>query len=350
MSDFICAICKECCNSLKKHIKQHNIQEQDYYDIYLKSNEKEGFCSVCKKPTSFKDLYKGYNKYCSKSCLNKSDIHKNSVKTTKYIKYGNSSYNNAKKISESLNNRSKEAIKKSVLKSKQTRKERYGDENYNNSDKYKQTCLKIYGTECPFTNEQIKKQINDKWNTKSKEEQAKIIQTRKNTINAKSDEEKQIINQKHKDAYNNKSDLEKQQINQKRNNTKRKNHSFKTSKIEDTCYIILKEIYNDVIRSYSTEKYPYNCDFYIPSKDMYIECNFHWTHGYMKYDGRKTFCKQQLQKWKERAKTSKYFENAIYTWTVRDVQKFKIAKQNKLNYLVFYNYHDFDEYIKSIMQ
>ena len=52
----------------------------------------------------------------------------------------------------------------------------------------------------------------------------------------------------------------------------------------------VKEIYNDVIRSYSTDKYPYNCDFYIPSKDVYIECNFHWTHGYMKYDGRKTFC------------------------------------------------------------
>jgi hypothetical protein len=41
--------------------------KKQYYDVYIKK-EKEGICPKCKNPTQFKDLTKGYNKYCCKSC------------------------------------------------------------------------------------------------------------------------------------------------------------------------------------------------------------------------------------------------------------------------------------------
>ena len=47
-------------------------------------------------------------------------------------------------------------------------------------------------------------------------------------------------------------------------------------------------------------------------------------------------CKKQLEAWQEKAKTSKFYENAIQTWTVRDVEKQRIAKENNLNYKVIY--------------
>ena len=126
---------------------------------------------------------------------------------------------------------------------------------------------------------------------------------------------------------------------EKMNNTKRKNKTFNTSTQEDLIYKRLLELFNknNIKRNYNTNKYPFNCDFYIKSLDLYIECNFHWTHGGMKYDGRKTICKQKLAKWKEKAKTSKFYQNAISVWTHRDIQKYKYIKKNKLNYIIFWN-------------
>ena len=43
-----------------------------------------------------------------------------------------------------------------------------------------------------------------------------------------------------------------------------------------------------------------------------------------------------LKIWQEKAKQSKFYENAIKTWTERDVKKQKIAKENHLNYKVIY--------------
>ena len=42
-----------------------------------------------------------------------------------------------------------------------------------------------------------------------------------------------------------------------------------------------------------------------------------------------------------------YFNNAINTWTIRDVEKRKYAKENKLNYIVLWKYEELQEWINS---
>ena len=44
----------------------------------------------------------------------------------------------------------------------------------------------------------------------------------------------------------------------------------------------------------------------------------------------------KLEDWQERAKTSRFYKNAIYVWTNLDVRKQKCAKENNLNYKVIY--------------
>ena len=125
---------------------------------------------------------------------------------------------------------------------------------------------------------------------------------------------------------------------EKSNMTKRKNHTFNTSKIEEDFYLYLISVFgkNNVCRNYRDEKrYPFNCDFYIPSEDLFIELNAHWTHGGKPYDQDDKECQEQLLKWQSSSK--EYNKNAIHTWTVRDVNKFKIAKLNNLNYLTIYS-------------
>lgn len=121
--------------------------------------------------------------------------------------------------------------------------------------------------------------------------------------------------------------------------TKKKNNSFNKSKPEEDLYnYLLKENVNKTIfRQYKDKKrYPYYCDFYILEDDLFIELNAHWTHGGRPFDSNDIECLKKLDKWKEKAKTSKFYQTAIEVWTVRDVEKQKVAKENKLNYKVIY--------------
>lgn len=134
---------------------------------------------------------------------------------------------------------------------------------------------------------------------------------------------------------------------QKHYETLKKNKTFKVSEQENECYEILKQYFSNIKRNYKTNKYPFKCDFYIPEIDCYIECNFHWTHGNMKYDGRKHACKYKLNEWKEKAKKSQYYLNAINVWTYRDIVKYKCAKKYKLNYIVLWDLQDLNTWIDS---
>ena len=129
----------------------------------------------------------------------------------------------------------------------------------------------------------------------------------------------------------------KDETQKRREETKRKNKTFKTSKKEDEAYQILCSFFSnaDVIRQHKDEaRYPFCCDFYIKSCDLFIECNFSWTHGRHWFDESSTDDVAMLEKWK--SKKSKYYDNAIETWTVRDVKKRKCAEDNGLKYIVFW--------------
>lgn len=108
--------------------------------------------------------------------------------------------------------------------------------------------------------------------------------------------------------------------------------------VEQNYYAYLLNQYseNDIKRWYMDARYPFKCDFYIVSEDKFIEIHGTWTHGGQPYDPDNPECQKQLLEWQEKAKTSKYYQNAIYTWTDLDVRKRKIAEENKLNYQVIY--------------
>lgn len=128
------------------------------------------------------------------------------------------------------------------------------------------------------------------------------------------------------------------EIQAKQHATKRRNGTFNTSSQEERYYTKLCEKYGsvDVIRQYKDKRYPFMCDFYIKSLDLFIELNISWTHGGHPFDSENPEDKEILLRWQEKAKTSKYYKNAITTWTVRDVAKIATAKANKLNYITYY--------------
>lgn len=130
---------------------------------------------------------------------------------------------------------------------------------------------------------------------------------------------------------------------EKVNNTKRKNHTCNISTEEDIAYDLLKSKYPNIIRQYRSEQYPYNCDFYIPDNDLYIEYNGSWTHGDHFYTD-SAEDRLIIQKWKD--KHTKYYDLAVYVWTDLDVRKYITAQKYNLNYKVFWNLDEVIDYIK----
>ena len=127
--------------------------------------------------------------------------------------------------------------------------------------------------------------------------------------------------------------------------TKKKNHSFHVSKPEAEVYEVLKCKFgeNNVLREFRSEKYPFACDFYIPSLDVYIELNIHVTHGFHWFDEHNEKDLERLELLKQRSQSRSLYEKMIYIWTVHDLKKREFAVHNNLNYLVFWkdNLEDF---------
>lgn len=117
------------------------------------------------------------------------------------------------------------------------------------------------------------------------------------------------------------------------------NNSFNSSSPEDRYYNYLREKYgeDDIVRQYKDSRYPFMCDFYIKSEDLFIELNLNWTHGFHPFNPENPEDIKLLTRWEERAVTSKFYKNAVDVWTRRDVEKQKVAKENKLNYKCYYN-------------
>ncbi len=125
-------------------------------------------------------------------------------------------------------------------------------------------------------------------------------------------------------------------------NTKKKNNTFNTSKPEEDIYQLLLQKFNNVKRQYKSKKYPFNCDFYIPELDLYIEYQGFWHHGFKPYNLEDQECINLVNKWL--IGNTKFYNKAIEIYTIKDPLKRKTAKENNLNWIEFFNMKEFMEW------
>lgn len=270
---------------------------------------------------------------------------KNKMKETCLEKYGVESTN-------SLPDK-KDKIKKTI-------QEKYGVDNimqvFNVQEKQKQTCIEKYGVDNAIKNKEIKDKKEqtclDKYGKENLFGTEYFKNKSKETCTKKYNVENimQVFNneQLNEDALKIKQKIIDNipTMLDKMYKTKKKNKSFNTSQPELQINNLLQKTFK-VICQYKSELYPFACDFYLPDLDLYIEYNGTWTHGAMPFENNES-CNRQLQRWQEKAKTSKFYQNAIYTWTDLDVRKRQTAKQNNLNWLEFFSMTEFNTWYKQI--
>lgn len=92
---------------------------------------------------------------------------------------------------------------------------------------------------------------------------------------------------------------------------------------------------DDIVVEYKDkDRYPFFCDFYIKSKDLFIECNFYWTHGDHPFDPDSEADAKIVDEW--RSMNNEFYYHAIYVWTDLDVRKRATALKNNLNFQSVY--------------
>lgn len=243
-------------------------------------------------------------------------------------------------------------LKKFQDKQKQTLIERYGVTNISKKKEYREqvihTNLQKYGGIAPMCDDEIKK----------KSRQTKIDKFGKNygkVIRAKCTEslvERYGVNAPIQIPSVKKKIMEKmKQTVDKTRATKKLRGNYTTSKPEQQVFDKLKIKFPDTLRQYKCDEYPFSCDFYIPSLDLFIEYNGMWLHGKEPFDSNNLKHKNEVERFKKcsirlekEGRHNNLYKHAIYVWTDLDVRKRNIAKKNNLNYLEFFNMKQFENW------
>jgi len=121
-------------------------------------------------------------------------------------------------------------------------------------------------------------------------------------------------------------------------NTKKMNGTMNTSKPEQLLGKMLVNYFgqDDVMTQHRLDKrYPFNCDFYIKSLDLFIELNATWLHGGKWFDPESDEDLTKVDYLK--SKHTPLYDRYVDIWTGSDVTKRTMARANNLNYVVLWD-------------
>ena len=266
---------------------------------------KLGLCKMCGRRCKFRNFVDGYSSYCCPKCAGADSEVNAKNKQTNILLYGEDyGHKRSLKSAQTFKSFGEEAEIKKKEKRRQTKLFKYGDETYNNSLKQQQTMIRKYGG-VGFASKIIMNKYLHTLEEKYHDTKYRNMSKNRETI---------------KRLYN----LWK---------AKYPISNPKTSLIEIQVYDFLIDLFgqDDIIPQYKSEKYPFYCDFYIKSLDLYIEVLGHPSHGTHPFDEMNIDDINYLNWCK--SKHTKYYDKIVEVWSNRDVIKRKIAQQNKLNYL-----------------
>ena len=335
------------------------------------------FCPICGKKNKFVNNKIGYLKYCSLKCAyNSSDRSNNCLRT----KLNTIDKNGLNIIQKSIKKgRQTNLIKYGVdnpfkskdpkLNGRATKQEKYGDPYYTNRDKAWKTCYKNNGVRCILELKEVHNKGIEKARAKMSRDKARNTHNKhygvsypfqrldyyKNLFNKLWGVDNYSKTKEFKDLWKDKDFV--LNFTNKVFNTKKKNKTLGTSNDENIIYqfLIDKFDFDDIIHHYKNKYYPFECDFYIKSLDLFIELNFFWTHGFEPFDKNNKKHLEILEKWKKKSKETNFkqnkkdaYKNAIYIWTIDDPRKLQTFKQNNLNYKIFYNLDEFLDWFETI--
>lgn len=214
----------------------------------------------------------------------------------------------------------------------------------NGREKRRDTMLERYGVEEPLQNAEIRDTMVDSRNATMLERYGVVnpMQIPGVADKATSSRKKTMLAR-----YGAENSVEVDVIRERIFEARKRNGTMNTSSPEELMHELLKVQFGDddvVHDAFIDDRYPYHVDFYIKSRDLFIELNGDKCHGGHWFDASSASDMQRVESWRLRdeelsKKTGKPSRYASYlkTWCEHDVEKRDVAKKHGLNYLVFWD-------------
>lgn len=290
-------------------------------------------CVECGKPVQYLGIGE-FSKRCSVKCASISNSVVQKRKKTCLEKYGDEIPQRCEVFKE---------------KTRQTCIKKYGVSSFWNSEKCKQIRKEKYGVEYPLQSKNFQKKCQNSFvqNVLNNPTRMEIMfEKRKQTCLDQYGEESFSKTKEFRKMMHDRKD----EINQKKFETKKRNGTLNSSYEEQHLYQMILKKYPDCVTQYQSVEYPFLCDFYIPSENVYIEYQGFPSHGEKPYEKTKEDI-ETVKKWKEKG-----YQGWAYDWTNRDVRKRHTAIKNNLRWIEFFYYDEeiilstIEQYIKENKQ
>lgn len=257
----LCEICNKEFKSyyaLSAHIKSHDMNSKNYYDLYLKLPN-EGICSNCNNYTRFVSISKGYKTTCSPRCS--AIVSQTKREQTNLLRYGTKNPAQCTDI--------KQKISKTVK----------SDECQSRT---RNTNLTRYGTEHPMQNTDVVSRIEHPTHTNC--HITKSIESNQFEIDNDCTRIGKLINKYGQGWLSIKNNLD--LIHYKgytyvRNEQLHfiENYYSCQSKPEQELYDFVKNLCSDTLHKTRQIIKPFELDIYVPSLQLAIEYNSSWYHS-----------------------------------------------------------------------
>lgn len=324
--------------NIYNHIKNRYNDNSDYVESLYRiiHNIKERPRCKCGNELKFYGRKFEYRHHCSQKCAHNDEEVKSRYVNTCLERYG-------------VTNSTKCEFVQDKMKS--TCLERYGVDNAWKSEekkqKIKETCLERYGVTHHL---KLQKFLDKQYETNLKRYGVKNVwqsEEVKDKIKATCLERYGAENWSC--SYIGKITLSSVELQAKRIETGRINDTLGKSKEEIYILELLKTKFSDVIFQYKIDpRYPFNCDFYIPSLDLFIEYQGTWTHGGHPFNQNDINDINIVNNWKSKDPIKhSWYSGAIQNWTVTDPYKRSIAKKNNINFIEFWSIDEVRDWLSN---
>lgn len=304
----------------KHMVNQHNFTREEYIEflrtVYYPSLDdssfSSGFCGICGKKTAFLKFSQGFSCACCPShramIIHQNETEearenwKNKMVNTMLDKYGVRA----------------PALSKEIMdKARRTVMDRYGCQHVSQNKEVRsrivQHNLEKYGVEYPQSLESVKQKVRDTNLEKYGVPYTTLLP----------------------------------QVRSKKNN--RYSGLPYTNKLEEEAYNILCSVFKNVKCQFRDEiRYPYFCDFYIEDIDLFIEIQGTWLHGGHPFDPCSKQDTETLTKWQNGISRSSMYKQAIEVWTIKDVAKRTLAKENNLLFVEIFKWSSREDFLEQI--
>ena len=202
-------------------------------------------------------------------------------------------------------------------------------------------------------NSKISNTLKDFWSNTTIEYKEEREKKKSESRNNWTTEEKQLYHKKMSEsAIEQRKTITKSEYKQRSEKgfqTRKANHTMNTSSFEENLYKLLVSCFsvNDVARQYyDKDRYPFHCDFYVKSKDLFIELNLHPSHNNHPYNENN---KEDVAEKELLMESNMTWDKMILdVWTKRDVEKLSFAIKNNLNYITIYTQDQFNKFCQKI--